>query len=101
MPAPRHRRVRGHNPWDSPGRVDLRLEVPDWTQDALCAEIGVEPYFNNFGRAKASCLTCPVINECLEWALSFDEWTDQHGIFGGTTPSERKQLRRERAEEAA
>jgi hypothetical protein len=101
MPAPRHRRVRAHNPWDSPGRVDLRLEVPAWTDRALCAEIGVEPYFNNYERAKASCLGCPVLNECLEWALGFDEWMDQYGIFGGTSPSERKRLRREREQVAA
>jgi hypothetical protein len=101
MPAPRHRRVHGHSPWDTPGRVDLRLEVPTWTTDALCAEIGVEAYFNNYVRAKASCLTCPVINECLEWALTFDDQADQHGVFGGTSPSQRKKLREQRIKEAA
>lgn len=101
MPTPRHRRIQAYSPWSDAGRVDLHLEVPGWTTDALCAEIGVEPYFNNYERAKASCRTCPVLNDCLEWALGFDEWADQHGIFGGTSPSERKLLRREREQVAA
>lgn len=96
MPAPRQRRVHGHSPWDSPGRVDLHLEVPGWARDALCAEIGVEVYFNNYVRAKAACRTCPVVNECLEWALTFDDDTDQYGIFGGLSPADRKKLREHR-----
>lgn len=101
MPSSRRRSIKAHSPWESPGRVDLRLEVPTWTKDALCAEIGVEPYFNNYERAKASCRGCPVINECLEWALNFNEDTDRYGIFGGTSPAERKKLRQERERVAA
>lgn len=103
MPAPRHRRIHGHIPWDDPGQVDLRLEVPTWTRDALCAEIGVDVFFGEGGGdnatrlAKQACAGCPVQAECLEWALGFDEWEDRYGIFGGTGPIERRKIRAERA----
>lgn len=40
--------------------------------------------------AKAICIGCPVINECLQLALENNEY----GIWGGTTMEERKSLRR-------
>lgn len=42
-------------------------------------------------RAKAICWSCPVRAACLEWALGANERT---GIWGGTTPNERRELRR-------
>jgi WhiB family transcriptional regulator, redox-sensing transcriptional regulator len=42
-------------------------------------------------RAKAICRVCPVRSACLEWALAANERT---GIWGGTTPNERRALRR-------
>lgn len=102
MPRPRHRRIHGHNPWDSPGRADLHLEVPDWTKNALCAEIGVEVFFaekqgDQSGRqARQACAGCPVKTQCLEWALTFEPWQDMYGVFGGTGPRERRAIRLER-----
>jgi WhiB family transcriptional regulator, redox-sensing transcriptional regulator len=46
-------------------------------------------------RAKAICRICPVRSACLEWALASNERT---GIWGGTTPNERRALRRTNAE---
>src|SRR5690606_9161462 len=43
--------------------------------------------------AKAVCATCPVMSECLEYALAEQV---QHGIWGGTTAEERTRIRRER-----
>lgn len=40
-------------------------------------------------RAKAICATCPVIRECLEYALRIQE---PHGIWGGLNEVERRQL---------
>ncbi len=37
--------------------------------------------------AKAMCAECPIVNTCLQFAL--DE-VIEFGIFGGTTPQERK-----------
>ncbi|TYC15506.1 WhiB family transcriptional regulator [Actinomadura syzygii] len=41
--------------------------------------------------AKAICANCPVKAECLSWALQVGE---PDGVWGGTTPEERRYLRR-------
>jgi WhiB family transcriptional regulator, redox-sensing transcriptional regulator len=42
--------------------------------------------------AIAVCAACPVREECLELALR--NWTvGQHGVWGGTAPAERQELR--------
>ncbi len=40
-------------------------------------------------RAKTICARCPVREECLSWALAIRE---PHGVWGGRSESERKQL---------
>ncbi len=40
--------------------------------------------------AKGQCFGCPVRAECLEYALEHNE---VFGVWGGTDPEERKQLR--------
>lgn len=40
--------------------------------------------------AKQICATCVVRKPCLDFALSQDS---QHGIWGGTTPEERRRMR--------
>jgi WhiB family redox-sensing transcriptional regulator len=40
-------------------------------------------------RAKEICQTCPVREPCREYALEIRE---QHGIWGGMTESERRQV---------
>lgn len=42
-------------------------------------------------RAKAVCATCPVIDECLNFAIVHNE---RLGIWGGTHEKERRPLRR-------
>lgn len=42
-------------------------------------------------RAKGICAVCPVIEDCLEYAL---ETNQRAGIWGGTSEKERKSLRR-------
>lgn len=39
--------------------------------------------------AKAICATCPVINDCLRFAIENDF---DFGIYGGFTPDQRKNL---------
>jgi WhiB family redox-sensing transcriptional regulator len=43
--------------------------------------------------AKAVCAACPARVACLEWALEAGE---TEGVWGGTTPGERAEIRRER-----
>lgn len=45
-------------------------------------------------KAKAICGPCPIKGECLMFAYATD---DQHAILGGTTPRERRALKRKAA----
>jgi WhiB family redox-sensing transcriptional regulator len=41
--------------------------------------------------AKAVCATCPVQEDCLEWAMRNNE---SHGVWGGMGETDRRRLRR-------
>jgi len=73
-------------------RVPLQFEEP------LCAEIGMDAFFpevtdTNRQRvvivAKRVCGSCIHQTECAEWAIA----NEQHGIWGGLTPMERRTIR--------
>lgn len=49
------------------------------------------PVARRVAAAKAVCARCPVIAECLVWALEVD---DEWAILGGLTPAERAELRK-------
>lgn len=77
-------------------------DFDDWRQRAACRDLDPELFFpvsekgpgaRQADRAKAVCARCPVRAACLEYAL--DNALD-HGIFGGTTETERRTLRRAR-----
>ena len=67
-----------------------------WVENAVCAQTDPEAFFPE-GKgasnrvAKKVCARCPVEAECLEWALVHDE---RFGVWGNTSPNERKALRR-------
>jgi len=72
----------------------------DWRQDAACRDEDPELFFpisevgpgaRQTARAKAVCAQCPVRAQCLEYALDNGL---SHGIFGGTTDTERRNLTR-------
>ncbi|HEX2132813.1 MAG TPA: WhiB family transcriptional regulator [Actinophytocola sp.] len=72
----------------------------DWRQDAACRDEDPELFFpisevgpgaRQTAQAKAVCARCPVRAQCLEYAL--DNGLN-HGIFGGTTESDRRNLTR-------
>lgn len=75
--------------------------MPEWTERAACRGLDPELFFpigtvgpalEEVSEAKAVCRRCPVRSECLDWALRMGE---AHGIWGGTTPEERRFLRRD------
>ena len=79
-------------------RAELRaLASEDWRKDALCIEYPDVEFFPERGHpgepARAVCARCLVRAECREFALSSSE-TLAHGVWGGTSPQERKALRR-------
>lgn len=74
------------------------LPVQDWAELAACQFENPELFFpvsevgpgaRQVALAKAVCARCPVKAECLGFAL--DNGLD-HGVFGGTTPEERRKL---------
>lgn len=67
-----------------------------WADEALCAKTDPELFFPEKGRsagpAKAICRKCPVIQECLNYALTAP--ISIAGVWGGTDEDDRRELRR-------
>jgi WhiB family redox-sensing transcriptional regulator len=69
----------------------------------LCRRVDPELFFPPSGnsaagrRAKQVCAACQVQQRCKQWALDRPE---EHGIWGGTTKRERRQLRKQQKETA-
>lgn len=74
--------------------VDLPTPQP-WMASALCAQVDGDLWFPEQGDhqsardAKATCRRCPVINDCLRFAL---DQAPREGIWGGLTPKERNKV---------
>lgn len=91
-----------------PTRQAFTLPTPlaenwDWQVKAACRGLSTnlffkaddEPRSRKSGReaqAKAVCFTCPVVAECLNWALTVGE---TEGVWGATTADERVALQRQ------
>ena len=77
-----------------------RSRDTDWHLDAVCATTDPELWFPNDGdrhaarRARELCATCPVAQQCLEFALSNGE---KHGIWAGLNSDQLARLRRKTA----
>ena len=60
-----------------------------WMAQAVCASADPEEWFPEKGSssqtAKKICSGCPVVKECLQFALDHNEY----GIWGGTSRRER------------
>ena len=69
-----------------------------WTQQAACRGGGTEIFYpatpDEEAEALSICATCPVRAQCLDYAIRNRE---TYGIWGGTTPEQRRHMRRERA----
>lgn len=72
----------------------------EWRSGASCIEHDPELFFasgtvgeaaSRTARAKAICETCPVIEECLTYAVSTAQ---RFGVWGGTDEEERRLIRR-------
>lgn len=69
-----------------------------WMEFAACRQVDAELWFPEVGSsataAKRICQQCPVLEQCLAYALENQE----KGIWGGTSEKQRQKLR---AQEAA
>ncbi len=84
---------------------ERRLPAPregdwDWQMDAACRGQDTSNFYhpeNERGpsrarrefRAKAVCASCPVVKQCLRWALAARE---PYGVWGGLSTEERESL---------
>lgn len=75
--------------------------MAEWRERAACRDEDPELFFPigdgalaqaQMERAKAICARCPVVRECLAWALKTGQ---DAGVWGGLTEQERRQLRRD------
>jgi len=75
-----------------------RVVPVNWASGGACRDADPELFFpvassgpalHQVAEAKATCVRCLVITDCLRYALT----TGQEGIWGGTTEQERKALR--------
>ncbi len=73
----------------------------DWQAEAACRDSDPSVFFpvsdKDAEPARAICDTCPVAQECLEWALGTRQ---PDGIWGGLTPLERQRVVRRRQKAA-
>ncbi|MGW3108812.1 WhiB family transcriptional regulator [Streptomyces sp. NPDC001100] len=72
----------------------------EWAQRAACVHEDPELFFPLSATgpalrqelaAKRVCLVCPVIRQCLDWAIDNGQ---VHGVWGGTSERERAELSR-------
>ena len=84
------------SPWAARELAATR-STRNWVEGAACAQTDPELFFPEKGQPSASaklvCHRCPVVAACLEFALNSPIRVE--GIWGGTTPKERQELRRE------
>jgi len=76
-------------------KIRHRILQPDWRSDALCAQVDAEIFYPDQGGghkdALSICYKCPARLDCLIEAVQSSE---QFGIWGGTTPSQRRTIAR-------
>ena len=73
--------------------------LPDWYQKAACKGADQDAWFPTVGygnsqtvqEARVVCFSCPVQQECLNFALEHNE---MYGIWGGYSPKARNAIRR-------
>lgn len=91
---------RAHQTHEAPQTHDPRPPVR-WAARAACRDADPALFFpftwddhpsrsDDQARAQRICQTCPVQPACLAWALRTGE---PDGIWGGTTPDERRRIR--------
>ncbi|MET0467786.1 MAG: WhiB family transcriptional regulator [Aeromicrobium sp.] len=80
-------------------------ETYEWQYDGACREADPETFFSpdaergprrraREAAAKALCAVCPVVQECLQHALTVRE---PYGVWGGLTINERDSILQQRA----
>ncbi len=74
---------------------DYLVNRPQWMQRAACRGMSIDTFYLVEGdgdpvEAKATCAVCPVVDECLAYAVDRPE---SFGVWGGVAPKKRRPLR--------
>ena len=74
----------------------MRYTSEEWKLDGVCRTVDPDLWYPENSspswEAKRLCRNCPVVTECLDYALDNKE---MFGIWGGLSPRERQRVRRE------
>lgn len=69
-------------------------EEAKWRSKAKCADFDTDEFFPekgvNIHHLKEFCSTCPVVAQCLDFAINN---IIDYGVWGGTSPQERQNIR--------
>lgn len=97
-------RPSGRHILDNRARGETKVapvsDTEDWRDQAACRQEDPDLFFpvgttgpalGQIEQAKAICRGCPVIEDCLRFALDTGQ---DYGIWGGLTENERRTLRR-------
>lgn len=77
--------------------VQRIVQQEAWMGEGNCAGMATDVFFPSIGdkraaaAAKEVCKTCPVVADCLDYALRLGI---KQGIWGATTPGDRRRIRR-------
>jgi len=76
--------------------VRILVRRPSWMVSAACRGKTELFYPEGEGLARTEalllCELCPVVRECLDWALKTGEMT--HGVWGGMLPRQRRRVKK-------
>lgn len=66
-----------------------------WRDKAKCIEAVIDFVTPNLSKGHlVYCNACEVADACLDYAMSIDQGKDIAGIYAGTTPSDRRAMRK-------
>jgi WhiB family transcriptional regulator, redox-sensing transcriptional regulator len=76
----------------------------DWSRRAACRGMDTDLFHKTGERLRnqaiSVCRTCPVKPDCLAWVLSLPQDQDKSGIYAGTDPAQRREMRRKSVSDA-
>lgn len=80
--------------------MSLIERPPEWMVDGLCQQVDPDLWFPDTDpyqvqKAKAVCMSCPVMSECADYAITRYV---PYGIWGGMTADDRVTYRRRKGQ---
>lgn len=88
--------------------LEVCISQLEWMNKAACIGVETKLFFpdhklakgaqegaNSYKMARAICKDCPVIDDCLRYAMQmFPDCNDDYGMWGGMSPRERRLFKR-------